>query len=314
MLLDALLLLLSAAMLYFGAEWLVRGAAGLAVTLGVPTLVVGLTVVAIGTSAPELVVSLFAAVEGRTTLALGNIIGSNAANIGLILGLSALIAPPLTDGSMGRRELLVLLGATLAPVLMLLDGTIGRLDGVVLLVGAAWFLRATVRWSRARDPEPPSVQNPGAKGRRDRAVLALLLVAGLAVLLAGGKVFVDAAVRLALMLGISERVVGLTVVAIGTSLPELAAALVAALRGHSDLCIGNVVGSNILNMLLVLGATAAVHPVGGSLRELGADMGVMGALTLLGFVSLCRKRRLTRAEGALWVGIYVTFLASLAAF
>jgi cation:H+ antiporter len=257
---------------------------------------------------------LVAAADGRTTLALGNVVGSNIANIGLILGLSALVAPPFADGSMARRELLMLLVATVAPFPMLLDGTIGRLEGFALLAGAVWFLRATVGWSRARDPEPPSVKDAGAQGGRGRVVLALLVVAGLGVLLTGGKLIVVSAVHLALLLGISERLIGLTVVAIGTSLPELAAALVAAVRGHSDLCIGNVVGSNILNVLLVLGATAAVHPVAGSLAELGVDLGVMGTLTLFAFVSLRTKRCLTRAEGALWVMMYGGFVAFLVAF
>lgn len=258
--LDFFRLVLGAALLYFGAEWLVSGSVRLARTLGIRPLVIGLTVVAWGTSAPELVVSGAAALRGSADIALGNVIGSNLANLGLILGLTALIAPPIVDGGLVRREVPVLVGTTFLLPLLLLDGKISRTESLALLVGALLFTIWTVRQSGV--VEGPSEEeiasralgevSRGSEGigngpqRAPRLPAVALAVAGLVLLVAGGTVFVDGAVGLARAVGISERVVGLTVVAVGTSLPELAASVVAALRGQSSLAIGNVVGSNIL--------------------------------------------------------------------
>jgi cation:H+ antiporter len=304
------LLLLGGAMLYFGAEWLVRGGAGLARAFGVSPLVVGLTVISYGTSAPELAVSMLSGLEGKPQIALGNVIGSNIANIGLILGITALIAPPKVDGSLARRELPVLVVASAALPLILLHGLAGHLVALGFVAGAVGFTYATLRWARPRaeEGEEPGGAPPGKQSRLKLAGLAAL---GLAVLLGGGEVFVNGAIGLAHHFGMSERVIGLTVVAIGTSLPELAASLVAALRGHSELAIGNVVGSNIFNVLLILGATGLVAPLQGNLHEMRLDLAAMLGLTLLCVWSLRRSRRLTRAEGALLTAGYAGFLLAL---
>ncbi len=312
MLLDSLILLAGGLMLYFGAEWLVRGAGALAYALGVRPLVVGLTVVSWGTSAPELVVSLLAALQGKSAIALGNVVGSNIANTGLILGVIALVAPPKTDGCMRNRELVFLIGATAAVPLLLLDGAINRLEGMLLLAAAVGFTLATVRWSRRR-PAAPGYEVPEVVSTTtSKPVLVLLLVAGLTVLVAGGHAFVLGAVGLATAWGMSERVVGLTIVAIGTSLPELAASLVAALRGESDLAVGNVVGSNVYNLLLILGGTASITAITGNLATLWTDFAFLAGLTLIAVWSLRRSRVVTRAEGGLYVASYASFVALLA--
>ncbi len=303
------LLLLGGILLYFGAEWLVRGGAGLARAFGVSPLVVGLTVISYGTSAPELAVSMLSGLEGKPQIALGNVIGSNIANIGLILGLTALIAPPRVDSSLARRELPVLLLASALLPLILLHGVAGRLVALGFLAGAFGFTYATLRW--ARPASDSGDQEPDLPGKSNRLALSGLAVLGLAVLLVGGKVFVGGAVGLAHHFGMSERVIGLTVVAIGTSLPELAASLVAALRGHSELAIGNVIGSNIFNVLLILGATGLVAPLHGSLHDMRLDLGTMLALTVFCVWSLRRSRRVTRLEGALLTATYLSFLVGL---
>lgn len=323
MLYFAFLLALGSVGLYFGAEWLVRGAAGLAALLGVRPLAIGLTVVAYGTSAPELVVSGLAALEGKSALALGNVVGSNIANIGLILGVTCVIAPPLVKAGLMRRELPILLLATIAVPALLWNGTVSRLEGAVLVLGALAFTALTLQGvqasARTSTPPPPS-EGTAPEVREDphvetlsRARLAGITLAGLAVLGTGGKLFVDGAVGIALAIGISERVVGLTIVAIGTSLPELAASLVAALRGHSDIAVGNVLGSNIFNILLILGAAALVRPVSAELSSVRLDLLVMCGLTVLCAVAMRTARKIQRLEGALLVAGYAAFLVVLAA-
>jgi cation:H+ antiporter len=315
-LLDLLRLAAGVTFLYFGAEWLVRGAAGLARAYGVRPLVIGLTVVAYGTSAPELAVSGLAAFEGKSEIALGNVIGSNIANIGLILGLSALISPPGVDPTLIRREVPALLVATLLIPAFLWSGEIGRVEGGLLVLGAAAFTVLTLRAAAKvpagefRGDVAAEVEQEAGQGSRPR--LALIALVGLAVLLAGGKVFVDGAVNLALAVGMSERLVGLTVVAIGTSLPELAASLMAATRGHSELAVGNVVGSNIFNALLILGGASLVRPISADVWTLRLDLAVMVAFGFGAALLLRGARRLRRAEGAVLVLAYLGFLAALA--
>jgi cation:H+ antiporter len=272
-----------------------------------------LTVVSYGTSAPELAVSMAAAASGQSAIVLGNVIGSNVANIGLILGLTALIAPPRVDGLLFKRELPFLLAATLALGPVLLDSTITRVEGLVLLAGAIGFSWATFRWAKHRSPSDhdEDLDLPSKAVEHKTSVLWALLLVGAAVLVAGGHVFVTGAVGLAKVFGVSERVIGLTIVAFGTSLPELAASVMAAYRGHSDLAVGNVVGSNLFNTLLILGATASVLPITGSLAELGEDLVWMTALTLLMAASMSRARRITRVEGVILSLAYVAFIARL---
>lgn len=305
-----LFLALGSVGLYFGAEWLVRGASGLARAMGVSRLAVGLTVVAYGTSMPELMVSLLSAVQGKSALALGNVMGSNIANLGVILGVTAVISPPHVQAGLMRRELPAMLLTVAILPLVLWNGVIGRVEGVALLLGALWFTRVTLK--AITPPGTPKHTDTEPPPEYGRPALAAFVALGLAVLLGGGKLFVDGAVGLALGLGMSERLVGLTVVAIGTSLPELAASLVAALRGESEIAVGNVLGSNIFNVLLILGATALAHPVEGSLAAVRLDLVALAVLTVITVVSMRTARRIQRVEGAVLIAGYGAFLIALA--
>jgi cation:H+ antiporter len=308
-----------------GAEGFVRGAAGIARAFGVPPIVVGLTVVAYGTSLPELVVSAVAALEGRSAIALGNVVGSNIANIGLILGLTALIAPPKVDGGLLRRELPWFGAAALAVPVLLLDGAISRVEAVCLLVAAIAFTVRTVRGVRPVDvlastvaPDGPSeaAGTPEVVEARRAGQIAKAIgftLAGLGLLLWGGRTFVDAASAAAALLGISERVIGLTIVAVGTSLPELAASAVAAFRGYSALAIGNVVGSNIFNVLLVLGGAGVLSPITGDVRAQRNDFVLLLAFTAMAAVLMRGARRISRVEGAVLLLAYVAGMWVLAA-
>lgn len=309
------------ALLYFGAEWLVKGAAGLARSFGVPALIVGLTVVGWGTSAPEMTVSVIAAMRGSPALALGNVIGSNVANLGLILGLTALVAPPRTDGSLIRREVPLLLLTTAALPLLLLDGRISRLEGAGLLVGAAAFT-GFLLWGarRVRGVVVDSIDAAVLEGAAERAgaptgdgrgSLVAYTGVGLALLVVGGDVFVGGAVSIARAFGVDDRTVGLTVVAIGTSLPELATSLVAARRGHADIAVGNVIGSNLFNVLLVLGATAAIHPIEGRLHDVRLDLVALVGMTLFAALAVRTERVVRRWEGALLLLGYGAFLVAV---
>jgi cation:H+ antiporter len=316
MLVDIGLLVLGGVLLYFGAEWLVGGAAGLARLAGVRPMIVGLTVVSWGTSAPELVVSALASLKGTPDIALGNVIGSNIANLGLILGITALVSPPKIEGGLILREVPLLLLCTLAIPLLLLNGVVSRIEGVVLLAGAVAFSVWLIK--RGAPPGPAGngevededltapAPHPGSMPK-----MIGLTVLGLLVLVGGGRFFVEGATGIATALGISERVVGLTVVAIGTSLPELATSMIAAFRGHSDIAVGNVVGSNIFNVLIVLGAASAIHPLAADINNMRLDLAVMLVMTVICAVMMRSARALTRIEGGLLLGGYVAFLGAL---
>lgn len=298
-----------ALLLYLGGEFLVSGAAGLALAFGLSPLAVGLTVVAYGTSAPEAVVSTLATVRGDGALVLGNVVGSNVANLGLILGAVTCISPPTVDPGLARRELTLLLGTSLLLVPLLLDGRISRLEGAGLCLGALaftlWVLRGTHAASSAH-LVPPKEAPPSKT--QSRAALIARALAGLALLLGGGQLFVDGASTLALTLGMSPRVVGLTIVAVGTSLPELVTSLVASAKGHSDLAVGNILGSNLFNVLFILGLAGVVRPVAGTLDQCWFDVAALLGLTAAASLMLLRPRRLTRAEGLLLLAGYAAFV------
>lgn len=286
--------------------------------MGFRPLVIGLTVVAYGTSAPEMVVSVVAALEGRSAIALGNIIGSNIANLGLILGVTALVCPPRVDGLLIRREIPVLVMTALVIPIVLLDGTVDRLESSALVMMALLFTLSTLRTAKKLPASEPLMQEIREEvlaeaSRASRSRCVGLVTVGLALLIAGGKLFVDGATTLAVALGVSERIVGLTVVAIGTSLPELAASVMAAWRGHSALAIGNVVGSNIFNVLLILGVAGLAAPLHGNLAGLRFDVTALLALTAVAAWMLRTDRVLTRVEGALLTLSYLAFLGALAA-
>lgn len=316
---DWLILLLGLSLLIGGGEVLVRGSTSLAKSLGVSPLVIGLTVVAFGTSAPELAVNLTAALRGQGGISFGNIIGSNIANIGLILGLAALVRPLHVRREIIVREMPILLAVTFAACLMAMDSLlnqgatnqIGGMEGGFLLIGFACFMAYTLRMAR-RDRRSSGYLNidAGGKGRPMSLVTALLLtLAGLAGVIGGGHWTVEGAVALARSFGVSEAVIGLSIVALGTSLPELVTSVAAARSGHADLAVGNVVGSNLFNLLLVLGSTAIVRPV--PFPERGAvDLAVMlGMSILLLPMAMTFQRRISRVEGAVLLVAYCTYIA-----
>lgn len=306
-------------LLYFGAEWLVGGASTLALALRVPQVLVGLTVVAYGTSAPEIIVGVRAASAGHGDVALGNVIGSNIANIGLILGIAALIRPARVDGALYRRELPVLVLSTAAIPVLLFDGVLSRREaGALLLIAVVytvWMTQAaraaaavaSAELGAAAAGEAADAAGAPTAGGAPRA--ALTAAVGLAVLLLGGQLFVDGAVLVANSLGLSDRLVGLTVVAVGTSLPELVTSVIAARRGYSDLAVGNVVGSNIFNTLLCLGAAGLAGSVGVPLHTLGVDLVALAVMTGLAAVFIRSARTISRLEGGIAVALYAVFTA-----
>lgn len=301
--------------LFLGGDRLVHGATGLARRLGLSPLVIGLTVVAFGTSAPELAATLAAALAGSPQVALGNVVGSNIANLGLILGLSALILPILSTARFLRREVPFLLGSAALMPLLLLDGRVGRVDGVLLLAGLALFLGLLLR-----DREPPAVEAEfeealGGDGAAPRAGGLLRLVGwvllGLLLLVVGARLLVLGAVSIARDLGIAERVIGLTVVAVGTSLPELASSLVAAARRQGDLVLGNVVGSNVFNVLAILGTTALVHPIAVPMASVTLDLVVAGLFSVAIWPFLSTRLALERWEGVVLLAGYGAYVGWL---
>jgi cation:H+ antiporter len=317
--LDATYLLAGLVLLYFGAEWLVAGAAGLARSLGMRPLIVGLTVVAFGTSAPELVVGVSASLGGQGAIALGNVVGSNIANLGLILGMTALIMPPAVDPQVLRREVPVLLATTLLVPLVFVDGVLARWEagGLISLAVAytTWMVVSAKVGSRedAAEVEADAAQAAGLPPATSRLALAMRALVGLTLLVGGGKLLVEGAIGLARLAGMGERTIGLTIVAVGTSLPELATSLIAASRGHADIAVGNVVGSNIFNVLLIAGASGLAAPIVAPLGSVAVDLIALGALTGLGALAMVTTRRVSRFEGALLVLGYVGFLIALLA-
>jgi cation:H+ antiporter len=318
---DLVLLLGGLVGLYFGAEWFVGGASSLAVALKVPQLIVGLTVVAYGTSAPELIVGVQAAYAGHGVVALGNVVGSNIANLGLILGLSVLIKPAAVDGSLRRRELPALAATALLLPFFLRDGAVSPWEGAALLTGVVGYtllmvlaVRSSGEVAQARQDALHTAEAAdlaGAPTTATRGRQVLTLMAGLGVLLLSGHLFVDGATALARAWGMSERVVGLTIVAIGTSLPELATSVIAALRGHSDIAVGNVVGSNIFNVLLCLGASTLAGSVQAPLASVRVDLGVLLVMTAFGVFFMRRARVMPRWEGGALLAGYAMFLVYL---
>jgi len=310
--LNVLFLLLGLVLLYFGAQILIKGGAALAFRFGLNALVIGLTVIAYGTSSPELVVSLQATLNGTGAIAIGNVIGSNICNIALILGLCSLINPLNASAQVIRREVPIMIGVSLLLVAVLWDGAIGRADGAVLLGGLFVYTWFTVRGARTeKDKLAGEEYDQDFKGGGTGLGRSFAMVlAGLAVLIGGSHLFVQGAVEIARTWGVSDAVIGLTVVAIGTSLPELATSLVAALRKHSDVAIGNIVGSNIFNVLGILGVTALVQPLDATGIS-RIDLGVMLVMAIALLPLAWSGGRVTRLEGAVLLAAYVAYTSWL---
>lgn len=310
--LDLLLLSIGLVLLYFGGEWLVKGAGLLARHLGVPPIVIGATVVAMGTSTPELVVSLHAALTGKNDISLGNIVGSNIANIALILGLAVFIRSITWAPSVAKTHAPFMMVATVASMVMLLDGTLGPVDALLLLAGLVAYVMLCVRESNAT-PEPDSevVQLLSPPPDKGMGYFALLIAAGLSLLVLGAHLLVESAVDIARLAGVSEAFIGLTIVAVGTSLPELTTSVVAAIRNECDIAIGNVVGSNTFNILFILGLTAGIEPLqmGG---VLWSDMFAMLGFALALMAMVMFMKRMGRGSGIALITGYVAYVAWLA--
>lgn len=309
----ALLFFAGLALLWFGGEGLVRASAALGIRFGLTPLVVGLTIVAFATSAPELAVSLAAAFRDSPGLAVGNVVGSNICNITLVLGVTALIGRPRLKGQLVPRDSIVLVLATLAiPLLLLLDGQLGRIEGFVLVAAIVTYVTLTVRDAQAgRYPATFATEAPpGAKPEVSILLNVLIGAASLAMLILGSDLFVRAAVEIALALGISSALVGLSAAALGTSLPELATSIVAARRGQPELAAGNLIGSNIFNLLLILGATSLVRPlVPNGIGPI--DLGVMVTTSLVALAVMLVKPRIGRLEGTVLLACYAGYIAWL---
>ncbi|MFP4322994.1 MAG: calcium/sodium antiporter [Anaerolineales bacterium] len=315
MLLDSLLVLLGFVGLVFGADHLVKGAARLADRFGISALVIGLTVVAFGTSMPELVISLTAVLAGSGDIAVGNVIGSNFFNIALILGAAGIIFPIAIDSQLVQRDLPIMIGITLlAYFFAATNERIAQGEGAILFACVIAFTWLSYRLAR---DEPDAVQQEGVAAEggllSDNTQVwreALRVVFGIILVVIGANLTVEGATGLARAAGISERVIGLTLVAAGTSLPELATSVVAALRKAPDIAIGNVIGSNIFNLTSILGLTALVQPIPVSADFLRLDFPIMIGISLL-LVPLFADRKLQRAEAGLFLGLFVGYMGFL---
>lgn len=317
-----LLLVLGLALLAAGGEFLVRSSSQLASNLGVSRLFIGLTVVAFGTSAPEAVVSVMAALGGSSDLALGNVVGSSIFNVLFILGLSALILPLAVSAQLVRFDVPVLVAVSIGCLLLGLDGVVGRWDGLLLLAALAVHVLAGYRLGlrtggsappaqTARDPEALA-DLPRAPARwQGSALNAAVVLASLGILVLGSRLLVEAASTLARAIGLSELVIGLTVVAAGTSLPEVATSVMAALRGERDIAVGNIIGSNIFNILGVLGLAATLAPGGVAVAPavLAFDLPVMVAVAVACLPIFFNGMTVFRWEGGLLLGYFVIYTA-----
>ena len=311
-----MLLLLGLALLLVGAEMLVRGASRLALATGMSPLVIGLTVVAFGTSTPELAVSIGAANSGAPDIALGNVVGSNITNVLLILGVSALIAPLIVARQLIRVDVPIMVGVSVLALVLALDGGIGRVDGAILAALLVGYTLLQVRLGRsdpaAGDTALDTVDGP-PRGNRAWVMNVALVGGGLALLILGANWLVDSATLIARQFGLSELVIGLTVVAVGTSMPEIATSIIATIRGQRDLAVGNVVGSNIFNLLGVLGLAAVISPTGipVSPAAVNFDIPVMIATAVACLPIFFTGHSIQRWEGLVFLGYYVAYTAYL---
>jgi cation:H+ antiporter len=304
-------------LLFLGGEWLVRGAVAVSRRFGLSPLLIGMTIVAGCTAAPELVVSLDAALSGSSDIALGNVLGSNIFNVLAVIGVSALVVPIVVRPIELRRDLGVMLASALVVALLAQWGEIGRVVGAIMMLGLVVYIVVSYRWE-ASHPGDPSAElheheaeefaTPPSLRRG-----AVYLAVGLASLVLGARLLVDGATAIARGFGVSEAIIGLSLVALGTSLPELATSIVAAVRRHADVAVGNVVGSNIFNVLAILGTTAVVRPIDVAERIARVDVWVALAVSAALAVVLLIRGRVGRVLGACFLGGYVAYLATLVA-
>jgi len=295
-------------LLFIGAEGLIRGSSNLAIKIGITPLVVGLTVVAFGTSTPELVVSLKAALLGNSSISLGNVVGSNIANIALILGVASLIRPLDVHAKVIMREIPIMIGISVLLLLLLIDGELGFIDGLIFVVGLIVYLVVNVLIARKeKNPEIDTEFSEGLKSKLGIPVSIILMIAGLGLLILGADLFVQSAVAIAKIFNVSDAIIGLTIVAIGTSLPELITSIVAAYKKEADIAIGNVVGSNVFNILGILGITALIIPIS-SVGISYVDLGVMLVTAIILFPLSRSGFSISRVEGIFLLAGYAGYI------
>jgi len=317
MVLYAVLCLVGFVLLYFGAEWLVKGSSSLARSLGVAPIVIGLTVVAFGTSAPELVVSLISSIKGKSMIAVGNVVGSNICNIALVLGLAAIFNPIKSDPSVIKRDIPIMLGISVYLLLLTMNDNLGRMEGATLFAGIILYTFFNYYLAKKKTKQVVAIESELAEigyiASRPKQIIFIL--AGIAGVVGGAQIVVENAVLIMKVLGVSEKFIGLTIVAFGTSLPELATSIVAAVRGEMDISIGNLVGSNVFNIMSVLGIAALVRPIpipGGFFESgLWIDYLVMLFTSFLPWLMMKKDLTVSRRNGAILVAIYLGYLAYL---
>ena len=307
-------LILGFLLLVKGADLFVDGASSIAKRLRIPSLIIGLTIVAFGTSAPELAVSVTAALKGSNDIALGNVVGSNIFNLLVVIGVSAMICPLAVEKSMIKKDYPLSIGATLLLGLLVMDQFLGkkdamslsRLDGIILLAGFALFMYLTIREGLAKRKEQLQSQEEEIPVKYSLPVSILLSVAGLLGIIFGGDMTVNSAKEIARAFGLSEALIGLTIVAIGTSLPELVTSVVTSKKGESDIALGNAVGSNLFNILFILGVSSTILPMSVSPTYL-YDIGFLLVVSLLVFIPVAAKQKISRGTGAAMTGAYILY-------
>ena len=297
-----LFLLIGSCMLYYGAEWIVKGGSNIARKLNISSLVIGLTVVAFGTSLPELIVSIFSALEGSSAIAVGNVIGSNVANVGLVLGISAFIFPISVEYDIIKRDLLIYLMSCAIFIFFAFDGRISQFEGMVFVISLFFYIYYCIK-------SPIVDQNDTEEEVEDKmSKLIIYILAGIAFLSFGAEIFVDGAIYLARYFGLSEVVIGMSVVAFGTSLPELATSVMAAFHKESSISVGNIIGSNIFNILSVLGITSIIYPLDSPRSIMDKEVVFMLAYAFSMFIVAKLPQPINRYTSiALLVG-YITFI------
>ncbi|NET10845.1 MAG: calcium/sodium antiporter [Merismopedia sp. SIO2A8] len=309
------LLVLGLVLLVAGAEILVRGASKLAMLLGISPLIIGLTIVAYGTSAPEMAVSLQANGMGEAGISIGNVVGSNICNVLFILGISAMIAPLLVDQQLVKLDVPIMIGVSLFLVLLVIDGTLGRLDGILLFLGAVIY--TIFLFSQGREDDAEEYDPEETKRQREQVTVWIqnigLIVLGGVLLTQGSNWLVDGAVSIAQAFGLSNLVIGLTIIALGTSLPEAATSVIASLKGERDIAVGNVVGSNIFNILAVLGVAGLFSPTGIAVSEaaLSFDIPVMIAVAIACLPIFFSGSVISRWEGIVFFAYYIAYMCYL---
>lgn len=306
MILTVILLVIGFVLLVKGSDLFVDGSSSVARILGIPAVIVGLTIVSMGTSAPEAAVSITAGIKGSNEIAISNLVGSNIFNYLVVAGLSAAITPFLVDKEILKRDYPICLGVMAVTVIMCIDGIVSRIDGIVLLVifvlYIAYLIINAVKNKTVDDDDNTKKLSPLKS--------ILFIVIGLAAIIIGGQVVVDSAKKIAYAFGLSETLIGLTIVAIGTSLPELMTSIVAARKGQSAIAIGNVVGSCLFNLAFILGMSSSVTPIVVTADAL-VDSAIMLAVNILGFIFCCTNKKLSRSEGIISIVIYIAYTAYL---